>query len=346
VATQKQVAELAGVSFITVSRVVNKEANVRPETRRRVEAAISELGYFPNHAGKALNSGRTDTLAMITPARFGDSEGKNYLIGILRGIEAACHRRHMDILLSPFSLEDPGFDYLRPYRQRKVDGLIYVGLQSMPMPLLDEIEAKRIPCVVIGDRPRYQLISWVDTDNEGAAYATTRRLIGMGHRRIAFLGLEPRFSNGNISARERGFLRAAAETADAAPRVLRSTYLADDARRQLRALLSEPGPRPTALFCATDEMALGILQEAESLGLAVPKDLSIIGFDGYIRNYPIHPTVATHVQPVIEMGMAAAEIVFQHLDTPDLPRVEREFAVDFVAGESLCPCPATARVDR
>ncbi len=342
-ATQKEVATLAGVSFITVSRVVNGEANVRPETRRRVEEAIAELGYYPSFAGKALNSGRSDTIGVMTPARFGDGLENHYLMGVLRGIELACRERGQDILLSPLASGDPGFDFLRPYRQRKADGMVYIGLQTMSDALVAEIEDRSIPCVVVGDRPDRGSLSWVDTDNEGAGYATTRRLIELGHRRIAFMGLRSEFSNANIADRCRGFQRAMREAglSSGEDAVIRTSYAFLDIRASFRSRFERGDSRPTALFCATDDMAAASLREAQAFGIAVPGDLSLVGFDGFLAPYHVHPTIASSVQPLVEMGRAAADAVLDRLADPSLPRAELVFPVRPLDGESVAPPAAT-----
>jgi LacI family transcriptional regulator len=342
-ATQKDVAQLAGVSFITVSRVVNKEGNVKEATRLRVEEAIRALGYCPSFAGKALNSGRNETIGVMTPDRFGDGMENAYLMGILRGIELACRERGQDILLSPMSSVDPDFDFLRPYRQRKVDGMIYVGLRAMPAEMIREIEERLIPCVVVGDRPEHAELSWVDTDNYAAGYETMRRILARGHRDVAFLGLRDDIHNENITDRERGFLAAMRNaTANGAQiaagwnaRVIRTSYDKSDVRRDVRQALESPDERPTALFCATDSMLLAAVTEIREMGLSVPEDISLVGFDGFLADYPFKPTLATNEQPLIAMGRKAAEILFGHVRDHAAPRDTEVFPVRFIDGESL-----------
>ncbi len=337
-ATQKEVAKLAGVSFITVSRVVNNEGNVKEETRRRVQEAIRQLGYFPSHAGKALNSGRNNTIGVMTPARFGEGMENAYLMGILRGIELACHDRDQDILLSPMSEEDPEFDFLRPYRQKKVDGMIYVGLKKMPGELRGEIAERLIPCVVVGDRPEYDHLSWIDTDNERAGYETTMRIWEAGHRVIAFHGLDPDFFNANIADRERGYRKAIRELTgkDADERLVwRSDYTRSGVQSSVREAYPRCDPRPTAVFCSTDNRAIAVLSVLPELGIRCPQDISIVGFDGFIRDIVFEPSMATNEQPLAEMGRRAADILLDHIEKPDLPRREIVFPVAFVDGESL-----------
>ncbi len=337
-ATQKEVAELAGVSFITVSRVVNNEGNVKEETRRRVEEAIRTLGYEPSFAGKALNSGKSSTIGVMTPARFGDGMENTYLMSVLRGIQDTCRDKGYDILLSPLSENDPGFDYLRPYRQKKADGMIYVGLRSLTPELSDEIRDRKIPCVVIGDRPAESFLSWIDTDNETAAYETTRRIWELGHRRIAFHGLSKEHRNENIADRERGYRRAIKELSgkDADEKlVLRASYDIEEIRASANRAFRTEQDRPTAIFCSTDIRALAVLRELETLGLSVPRDVSVAGFDGFIQNHIVHPAVATNAQPLVEMGRRAAEILIDEIITGTIIRREEIFPVPFIPGESL-----------
>ena len=339
-ATQKDVAKLAGVSFITVSRVVNNESNVKESTRLKVEAAIRKLGYFPSFAGKALNSGRNDTIGVMTPARFGVGMENNYLMGVLQGIGSACREKGQDILISSMSEGDPHFDYLRPYRQRKVDGLIYVGLRSMPSEMIGEIEELRIPCVVIGDRPGHERISWVDTDNEGAGYEATKRIWALGHRQIAFHGIIPEIYNENITDRERGFRRAIRELSGAEAdegMIIRGDYDRERNREGIVAAFKAMKKLPSAIFCSTDNRALAAFEAARELALSVPGDLSIVGFDGFLKNTLLSPTVASNEQPLSEMGYRAAEILLEHIGKRELPKREDVFPVRFIEGESLAP---------
>lgn len=336
--TQKEVARLAGVSFITVSRVVNNEGNVKEETRRKVEEAIRTLGYFPSFAGKALNSGRNDTIGVMTPARFGEGMESNYLMSVLRGIEKTCRERRQDILLSPLSEDDPGFDFFRPFRQRKVDGMIYVGLRTLTPEMIAEIEECLIPCVVIGDRPVHEKISWIDTDNESAGYETTKRIWERGHRRIAFHGLSEGISNANIADREMGFRRAIRElSGKEVPEelIVRANYDVAEIRSSVRRAVETISPPPTAIFCSTDNRALAALREISEMGLSVPEDISLVGFDGFLKDYMINPSMATNRQPLVDMGMKATEILLEEIGNGTVSRHEEIFAVDFIDGESL-----------
>lgn len=339
-ATQKEVAKLAGVSFITVSRVVNNEGNVKEATCRKVLAAIDELGYFPSFAGKALNSGHNDTIGVMTPARFGENMENDYLTYVLRGIEMACRENGQDILISPISEDDPNFDYLRPYRQRKVDGMIYVALKAMPDRMVKEIDERDIPCVVLADRPVHGKISWIDTNNEQAGYEMTRRIWDSGHRRIAFLGLVPGIYNPNVADRERGFRRAIRELSGKDVEedlIIRSDYSREANRIAFARALGKIEKKPTAIFCSTDNKALAAFFAARELGLSIPGDLSIVGFDGFLKDRRFSPSIASLDQPLVEMGRRAAEVLLERVGKPAIPKRELVFPVTFLPGESFAP---------
>lgn len=340
-ATQKEVAKLAGVSFITVSRVINNEGNVKEETRKKVEDAIRELGYFPNFAGRVLNSGRNNTIGVMTPIRFNEGIENAYLMSLLNGIERACRKNNQDILLSPMVEDSQSFDYLRPYRQRKVDGLIYVGLQSITKKMIKEIDSLQIPCVVIADRPSHNRISWIDTDNERAGYEITKLIWKKGHRKIAFHGVDLSIKNANIADREAGYTSALRELTGKNPDsnlIIRAGYDTKSIRQSIHSFLKQAEIKlklPTAIFCSTDNRAILIIDELKSLGFSIPNDMSIVGFDGFAQFYHSSPTIATNIQPLPEMGERAVEIVLEHIKNRSLPRKEIIMPVPFLDGESL-----------
>jgi LacI family transcriptional regulator len=339
--TQKDVAKYAGVSFITVSRVVNKEQNVKEETRLRVEKAIQDLGYFPAFAGQALNSGLCKTIAVLTPINFEEDIRASYLMGIMSGINNSCRKHSCDIMFTTFSEDDPNFDYLRPFRQHKVDGIIYVGLKIMPPEMLDEIRTRKLQCVVIGDRPENELLSWIDTDNLTAGYETTKRIWEMGHRRIFFHGLNKDIYNANITDREIGFKKAYKELSGKdvdESMIIRSDYTGESIAESFRKAFStmEKSEMPTAIFCSTDNRMPPAIKELKRCGLSVPKDVSLVGFDGFINNSQYYDfTLATNAQPLFDMGNKAADILFSHIKDPSLPRCTELFSVPFEAGDSL-----------
>lgn len=338
--TQKDVAELAGVSFITVSRVINGESNVKEETRRKVQEAIDKLGYAPSFAGQVLNSGRCNTIALLTPIPFFQSMRSFYLMNIVSGIEECCRQNNIDLMLGyvPEAGTDSSYDYLRPYRQKKVDGIIYVGLRQIPDEMMHELNIRKLPCVVISDRPESKLVSWVDTDNFGAAYNCIKNIWNYGHRKIAFIGLRKDIFNANVADREEGYIKALKDFgAEYNPEeyIIRTDYDSDEIEADVYNGLCALKEKPSAIFCCVDHCVPAASQAIKRLNLNVPDDISLVGFDGFIESTFFNLDVATNVQPLKEMGAEAAEILFKKIINPDAPKETKILDITFKHGASL-----------
>jgi len=335
--TQREVAERAGVSFITVSRVINGRGNVKKETRLRIERAIQDLGYYPNSQGRALNSGRTAIIGVIAPVLATRSLGGDlYYCGMLEGVELACRKHRYDMLLSTQRIYDRDFDYLRIFSQKKVDGTILFGDYMLSEKDTTRIERERIPIVVVGDRPASAAISWVDTDNEPGGYLSGLRLIEAGHRRIAFIGVTG--CNANIADRLSGVRRACADRGIAFfdEDVFAMDIIGVPSPAMIGKLITG-AERPTAVVCGTDLIALSILQAARESSLEIPGDLSIIGFDGIQMIRYTNPPIASNRQPLSEMGFTAGEFLFRRIENPDAPGEQMIYPLEAIEGGSVSP---------
>jgi len=339
-ATQKDVADRAGVSFITVSRVVNGLGNVRPETRERVEKAIRDLGYYPNRQAQALNNGLTHTIALVTPRMFGQPLFNNfYVMNLLAGVDSRGRELGWDILMSTDWDREGEFDFLRVWHQRKVDGLVFVGLKQFPSAQRKLIETRRIPCVSLSDRLGSPAVSWVDSANAEAATDAVGRLTALGHRHLAFLGVDPSLDfNPNFQHREAAVRRAAADrglTLD----VFAQGTIETTEELSPRAYL-DAGRQATGIIAGNDTVAMSFMAAVARAGLHSPRDYSIVGFDGEPRGRTHNPTLATYAQPLFEMGQAAVQILVDRLVGDNQTKVEKQFPLEFVAGGSLGPVPS------
>jgi LacI family transcriptional regulator len=336
--TQNDVAERAQVSFITVSRVINNKGNVREETRERVLKAIAELNYYPNTCGRGLHYNKVNTIGVVIATSFDVNIHETYYYNeLMIGIEKSCITNSCDMLISMLK-ESPGqeFDYLKLYYERKVDGLIMVS------PNLSELQLKaiikqNIPCVVIGERFTKYKITYVDSDNRVGIFKVGEYLVQKGHRKIAFL--KGMGSHGHAIDRLNGFHDLINKYKLDIPEhwILDGDFSVECGRKALQTLLAG-GEMPTVIICSNDTMALGVLSEAKEAGVAVPDDLSIIGFDGVNTCKFTHPTLTSIRQPLVEMGKAAADILFQKLEDPDLPQQIKIHPVELLPGGSLKEC--------
>ncbi len=295
------VARRAGVGRGTVSRVLNNRANVDPATRERVLAAIRELDFRPSKTARRLSLRRTQTIAVIIPFLSRPSAIERF-----RGIENALANVGYDPLV--FNVEDltrreAVFEEL--LRPERVDGLIIVSLSPHPAELR-RIERSGLPTVLL-DAHHRALPRVVGDDVLGGRIAC-QHVIGLGHRRIAFLGDYSRAPLAFTSSRLRltGVRRAAHRAGIRIPPSMVGT--GEHSRRaaaELATRMLTSAHPPTAIVCASDTQAAGVLEAVAQLGLSVPRDLSVTGYDDL--EMADHLGLTTIHQPLFESGVRAVE---------------------------------------
>ncbi len=312
--TIRDVARQAGVGVGTVSRVLNGNTAVSETTRHRVQTAIEELNYVPNSMARRLSLGRTMTVGILAPFFTRPS-----VIERLRGIEAIFGHTQYDISLfnvETMSRRESCFRDI--FRRERVDGLLVITL----VPTEEEIkrlQKANIPTVLVDAyAPAFHSIG---IDDVYGGQLATNHLLALGHRRIGFIShyRQDDFGNGSSQDRFVGYRQAlqAAEIPFRADYVRESEADREAAYSMATELLTLE-ERPTAIFAASDAQAIGILKAAQALNLAVPRDLSVIGYDDielaeYINLTTIH-------QPLMQSGRQGAELllhVMQGMDDND-----------------------------
>ncbi|MEO0998119.1 MAG: LacI family DNA-binding transcriptional regulator [Pseudomonadota bacterium] len=333
-ATINDVAEAAGVSIKTVSRVLNHEPKVRPSTRQRVEEAMRDLGYRPNSPARMLAGNRTYLLGLIYNA------SSSYITSIQNGVLDACRGEHYDLLIHPCSYTDP--DLLEQIREfvdgPRVDGLVLV-------PPVSDVEAVRELLNELGvlyvaiSRDSVTEPDWtVCTNDREICAEMVRQLSRLGHERIAFIKGHP--DHKAMANRYLGFLdgMAACDLGVDDTLVLQgeNTFESgiDCAQRLLRLK-----PRPTAIFCANDHMATGVLKVAHERRLAVPGALSVAGFDDIPVAAQIWPQLTTIRQPLEEMAMLAASRLIRLLRGEGPAELSHTVPAKLVIRQSTGPAP-------
>jgi LacI family transcriptional regulator len=307
--TIEDVARMAGVSAMTVSRVINDEGNVRDTTRAAVEDAIRRLNFSPNSAARSLAAGQSIHIGLLY-ANPSAAYLSQFLIGALEGARrASCH---LVIEVCESEGADEQAAATRRFLTTEVEGVVLPPPLSESQPILAELAAAGIPAVTVAmGRPREDALN-VRIDDFAAAQEMTSHLIGLGHRRIGMIKGHPT----HIASfeRMRGF-RAALEAhgldPDAAPAeqgyfTFRSGIVAAE-----RLLARED--RPTAIFAANDDMAAAAIGVAHRHGLVVPDDLSIVGFDDTAPATTVWPELTTVRQPISAMAEAAVELLLARL---------------------------------
>ncbi|GAB2793656.1 LacI family DNA-binding transcriptional regulator [Streptomyces daliensis] len=271
----KDVAERAGVSPRTVSNVVNNSAPVAPATRERVLAAVRELGYQPNLAARQLRQGRTGLIGLAIP-----EIGSPYFAELAGLVADAAQERGWTLLIDQTQgRADRERQLLCGEGGHALDGLIICPWMLSPQDVA--ATAGATPVVTLGEQDAQGALDHVAIDNIAAAREITAHLLARGARRLAAIGVQPQLHNKTAELRLSGF-RAALDEAGAAHHPERELAVAslhrEEGYRAMRQLLQAPQV-PDAVFCFTDELALGAVRAIRQAGLRVPEDIAVAGFD-------------------------------------------------------------------
>lgn len=305
-ATIKDVAKLAGVSFKTVSRVINKEGTVGPELQHRVMNAIKALNYQPNLSARLLR-GAPSSIGFIY-----DNPNSNYVIDMQKGILAACRRHGYELVIHPCDskADDLILEVLNMVARSQVAGLVLTPPISETSEVLTALEKRQIPYVRIlsGTQAPDRNGPCVFIDDRTAAYNITQYLIDLGHRSIAFLGGE--VEHKSSSERLEGYKAAlrANKLKVAKNLILPGEYSFESGIERTHELLSSRS-RPTAVFACNDEIAAGTLFAARAKGVNVPQQLSIVGFEDSPFSRQAWPNLTTAQQPNPTIAERATDLL-------------------------------------
>ncbi len=301
----EEVAKSAGVSTTTVSRVMNQVATVSEENRRRVLDTMKRLKYHPNPSAQRLASGKTRTIGLIIP-RFEGIFHSFYALQVIKGIGSAAERLKCDLLLH---ISESGARNGTPVA---ADGIVFVDIFGCEE-LLDRTLDQGIPTVVLNHYLQELPVSCVAIDNRTAAERVVEYLAKLGHQEIATITGDLKTQAG--LDRLDGFVKAM----KARNLAVKDSYIRfgdfglPSARAASEALLSMPD-RPTAIFVASDDMAMETLNVAASKGIRVPEELSVVGFDdGPVALHGRVP-LTTVRQPLAEMGKIGLETLLRQMD--------------------------------
>lgn len=320
-----EVARLAGVSTATVSRALSGRGHVSAASRERVRVAAQSLGYVVSSRASSLASGRTKNIGVVVP--FLD---RWFFSTVLSGVSSALMRAGYDITLYNITadrdIRRDVFD--TALRRQRVDAVIAVSIE------LDDAETQQLmaldlPVIAIGGpNPKLDTLT---VDDEAVAILATEHLLGLGHTDIAHIGASPEFDlDFHIPTRRRLGFEKALTDAGITPNPAFSEpadFTVDGGYRACKQLLGRPGPRPTAVFAASDEMAIGAILAARDLGFRVPEDLSIVGIDGHELGEFFRLTTVD--QFPLGQGERAAEAVLAKLEATDATSAQAHSALPF-----------------
>ena len=324
-----QVAERAGVSIATVSRVHRQADRVAQPTRERVRRAIEELSYRPSRLGRSLAHGSHDAIGIVFPDLSGP-----YFSTVILGYEEASSTGGRSVMILGTHGRPGSVDHVLNMADR-VDGLVVMS-QTIGDEIVEELDRRGVPVVLLA-RPPAGAADSVRTENRASAAALVGHLIEHGLRSIAFLG-DP---DGSADARERwdGFLDAhRAARLEPAFEPVACGYREVDGRAAAARLLDRPD-RPTAVVGANDEIALGALDAARTRGIRVPDELAITGWDDIPMSRHTHPALTTVRQPMLELGRRAAALLDERISTNRTEPRHEVLPTELVV-RSSCGCRA------
>jgi len=326
------VAVAAGVSTATVSRTFNAPDKVAPTVRERVLAAAASLGWMPHAAGRALASNRTYIAGAVIPTL--DDEIFAAQVGAMQAVFA---EEGITLFLGNSNYDqDRALAHVRAMLARGVEALAVVGEAHRPE-LFEAIATRRVPYVVTYS---YRLGSphpCIGFSNRDAFHRLTRHLLGLGHRVFGLI-IQPVSGNDRVEARLAGVQEALAEDGlGLRPQHVREgRWSIAFGRESLRAILSAPPPRPTAMICGNDYLAIGALLEARAMGVEVPRELSVTGFDDVAMAAQIDPPLTTMRVQNAEIGRLAAASLLTRL-AGGTPSPVPALIPDFVERSSTAP---------
>jgi DNA-binding LacI/PurR family transcriptional regulator len=310
------VARAAGVSTATVSRALRGLPNVSEATRERIRAIADELGYVASSNASGLASGRMDTIGVAVP-----SVSRWFYTTVLEGVDAALREANFDMILYNLASRDGDREraFHRSLLRKRTDALIAIGV-DFTAPEREQLLSVGHPLLAIGGP--VPGIRNIGVDDRAVARLATEHLIGLGHRDILHLGgADDEGLNKRMPVdRRQGYL----DTMDAAGLPVRDEWLLTGrfsptvSRDVMLEVFAHPGPRPTAVFASSDEMAFGVLLAAQQSGLRVPDDLSVIGVDNHDMSAAFGLT--TVAQDPHEHGMLGARLLLEELRSSEPPR--------------------------
>jgi len=302
------IARLAGVSTATVSKVFNQTGNISEKTRRRILEISKELNYQPNVLASALNGKKTFSLGLLIPDMVNP-----FFAELARHVEDRAQELGFNLIICNTDNDmKKEIKYIQLLRQKSVDGIIVAtGVRNDEF--LKELIDQRVPIALVAREMSVLSTSTVLVDDFAGGYNATRHLIELGHRRIAVIAES--MSVSSSKERVRGYRHALeeAELRYDEELVLTSDFSIESGRVTALAILQRPS-RPTAIFACNDLLAIGALQAAKELGIRVPDDLSVVGFDNTILASITDPPMTTVAQPIRAMGHQVVDLIVAEIN--------------------------------
>ncbi len=329
--TIMDVAREAGVSYATVSRVVNNKEYVKQDTREKVMQAITRLGYVANQQARSLAGGKSYVVGLLVR-----DLGSSYMGAIVSGVDDELSTAQYNLMLyTTHRRKTNERIYVNTLIQGMADGLLLI-LPRNPEAYLDTLNQSRFPYVLIDHQGLGDQVPAVGSKNWDGAYAATKYLIELGHRRIGFI--TGALELGAAIDRLAGYKAALIDhqlPIDPAL-IIEGTFFQPEGYSGARTLLNLE-QRPTAIFASNDVMAFGVMEAVRDCGLRIPADISVLGFDDIDQASHVYPPLTTVRQPMQEMGRLAVKMLLERIKDPDRPVERVELPTTLIIRQSCQP---------
>lgn len=309
--TIKDVALAAGVSYSTVSRVINESANVHPDKRKRVIEAMTRLGYVVNQQARSLAGGKSQAVGLLVP-----DLGNGYTGTVVRGIDDELSRQQYHLMLYTTHRTRESI-YVQTLMRGLADGLLLL-LPMNPEAYLESLKNQNFPYVVIDHQGFDDFSPTVVSTNYEGAYEATNYLISLGHRRIGFVAGDVHTSSAfeRLEGYQNALKDHGIEPDDEL--VVPGKFLRQPGY-QAGVQLLNLSHRPTAIFAANDDSAFGVIDAVRERQLRIPEDISIIGFDDVPSAAWMTPALTTVRQSLLDMGRVAVRMLLNQIENPGQP---------------------------
>jgi len=328
-----KIADEAGVSKSTVSRVINNKAGVKDSTREKVNRVIKDLNYKPNSSAKGLASKKTNTIGLV----ISDITDPFFSM-FVKGAEKKAMEANYNIMLanSHWMVEEE-LKCIQMFEEGRVDGILMIsgGSEEKLDNYLNNLASNNLDIVVIDRKIKNERIPKLNSDNLDAGYRATKYLLELGHKKIAHIKGEDIASSAASKDRVKGYKKALAEAGIEEQIIYPGYFEREEAYNSTKKLIQEH-PEITAIFYASDMMAVGGLKALKNMGLKVPADISIISIDGLEIAALMDPPITTLAQPAYKMGYLGMEKLIKKLDeeTNDSQIEDSTFKMELIERES------------
>lgn len=320
-ATMKDVAQRAGVSLGTVSRVINKASGIKPTTLAKVEQAIKELNYIPDEYARGLKTQSSKTVALIVPSIWNPFFAK-FAYYVEKKLDSLGYKL---LLCNSDGDSEEEHKYIKMIKQNKIDAIIAITYSD-----IDKYIYSGIPFVSL-DRYFKQKVSYVESDNYQGGQIAAKELLKHGAQKLAYIGSHSKYPNDTMR-RKAGFDEYLSDHG----LVSHDIYLQEpvaDFKPAIEELLNN-NPKIDGIFCHNDSRLLKVKSILEELGYSIPQDIQLIGFDGMDLSKDIPLDVSTIVQPVQQLAEGAVDLVMKKVKNPDVPNEIYKYPVKFREGKT------------